>query len=104
MSMSSESSHTEEKLRIPPKYSFEVLKEEDYCAIRIREGAYDKVLVKYGMVSFGTEESDGQMPMKFEYVLLENPNNVEDGTPEMISVLGDILLELLEQNSEQKKE
>jgi hypothetical protein len=42
------------------------------------------------------EKSDGTLPMKFDYDIIKNPNEVDTNTQEFINYIGDILIELLE--------
>jgi hypothetical protein len=48
-------------------------------------------------VAFAKDErSDGTLPMKFDYDIIKNPNEVDTNTQEFINYIGDILIELLE--------
>jgi hypothetical protein len=48
-------------------------------------------------VAFAKDErSDGTLPMKFDYDIIKNPNDVDTNTQEFINYIGDILIELLE--------
>ncbi len=48
----------------------------DYTAIKLLEDKYRNVIYKYGKVAFAKEEDDkGQLPMKFDYDILTNPED-----------------------------
>ena len=50
-------------------------------------------------MSFAPEENaDGKLPMKFDYTIDKNPNDIDLlDNQEFIDYIGDILIELLEQ-------
>ena len=74
---------------------------EDFTAIKLISGPFATIVYKYGQVAFAPEEEkqpDGTLPMKFDYTVIKNPNNLElelDNN-EFIDYIGDILIELLE--------
>jgi hypothetical protein len=52
---------------------------------------------KYGKVAFAKDEKpDGTLPMKFNYDIIKNPENIDTNSQEFINYIGDILIELLE--------
>ena len=71
----------------------------DYSSIKLTEGKFKDVIYHYGKVSFAPEENaDGKLPMKFDYTIDKNPNDIDLlDNQEFIDYIGDILLELLEQ-------
>ena len=71
----------------------------DYSSIKLTEGKFKDVIYHYGKVSFAAEENpDGKLPMKFDYTVDKNPNDIDLlDNQEFIDYIGDILLELLEQ-------
>lgn len=73
----------------------EVLVDKDNVAyIHLLEGEYKGVNFNFGKVSF-QEEGDG-MIMSFEYDLRENAT--VDDTTKFEKTIGDLLLEIIEQN------
>jgi len=62
-------------------------------AIEITEGEYAGTKWLYGKAYFN-QTDDGQMIMKFEYELLDE--EVDQASPELIDIMGDILVEILE--------
>jgi hypothetical protein len=55
------------------------------------------VVYKYGNVAFAKDEKpDGTLPMKFDYDIIKNPDNIDTNNQQFIDYIGDILIELLE--------
>ena len=83
------------------RYIFAQKEGTDYSCIKLTEGKYKDVIYHYGRVAFAPEAEqnpDGTLPMKFDYTVDKNPNNLillED--KEFINYIGDILTELLEE-------
>lgn len=70
--------------------------DETMSGIRITEGDYKGLHWTFGTVSFGEEPDDnGDLSCKFDYVLHENPTNIEEGQ-ELIDFMGEILIEVLD--------
>mgnify|MGYP003121786135 CR=1 FL=1 len=80
-----------------PKYQLiETNSSEDSLintAIEITEGEYAGTKWLYGKAYFN-QTDDGQMIMKFEYEMVEDKSEV--ASPELIDIMGDILVEILE--------
>ena len=54
------------------------------------------IIYKYGTVRFGDQENDnGMLSCKFDYEILENPNNVEK-EQDFDLLLGDIMVDILD--------
>ena len=81
------------------RYVFAQKGNADYSSIKLTEGKFKDVIYHYGKVSFAPEENaDGKLPMKFDYTVDKNPNDMDLlDNQEFIDYIGDILLELLEQ-------
>ena len=81
------------------RYVFAQKGNADYSSIKLTEGKFKDVIYHYGKVSFAPKENaDGKLPMKFDYTIDKNPNDVDLlDNQEFIDYIGDILLELLEQ-------
>ena len=95
MTTANKNSPTDKKNR----YVFAQKGNADYSSIKLTEGKFKDVIYHYGKVSFAPEENaDGKLPMKFDYTIDKNPNDVDLlDNQEFIDYIGDILLELLEQ-------
>ncbi len=66
----------------------------DTDAIHITDGKYKGLHFHYGTVKFN-EQDDGQMEMKFDYVILKKPYGFEDDE-EFHRAAGDLLVHILE--------
>ena len=98
MSTQKRNSHTD---KTKSKYVFAQKGNADYSSIKLTEGKFKDVIYHYGRVAFAPEsekQSDGKLPMKFDYTIDKNPNNlILLDNSEFIDYIGDILLELLEE-------
>jgi len=72
---------------------------ENHWAIKIEEGDYAGVAYQYDTVSFNEEE--GQMVLSFNTITLDNPDKIDLTTPEFESIIGDILVGIIEEQLEQ---
>ena len=81
------------------RYVFAQKGNADYSSIKLTEGKFKDVIYHYGKVSFAPEENaDGKLPMKFDYTVDKNPNDIDLlDNQEFIDYIGDILLELLDE-------
>ena len=89
-----------DKTKNNPRYVFAQKQGDEYSCIKLTEGKFAGVIYHYGKVSFApeTELKDGKLPMKFDYTVDKNPNNlILLDNEEFIDYIGDILLELLEE-------
>ena len=97
MNTQKENSHTD---KTKSKYVFAQKGNADYSSIKLTEGKFKDVIYHYGRVAFAPEsekQPDGKLPMKFDYTIDKNPNNlILLDNSEFIDYIGDILLELLE--------
>jgi len=70
--------------------------EKEQTLVRIVQGKYKNIIYKYGTVRFGDQENDnGMLSCKFDYEILENPNNVEK-EQDFDLLLGDIMVDILD--------
>jgi|TARA_B100000902_G_C27089913_1_gene803296 hypothetical protein len=80
------------------RYVFAQKTGADYTAIKLLDPKYSNVIYKYGKVRFAKEEkADGTLPMKFDYDILSNPESKDIDNQEFIDFIGDILIEVMEQ-------
>jgi len=99
MNTQKENSHTDKtKTR---KYVFAQKEGTDYSCVKLTEGKFKDVIYHYGRVQLAEEKEelpDGRLPMRFDYTVDKNPNDLELlDNKEFIDYIGDILLELLEE-------
>ena len=81
-------------------YVFVEKQGENFTGIKLISGPFADIVYKYGNVGFAPEsEKVGEMlPMKFDYTVDKNTNNlILLDNEEFIDYIGDILLELLEE-------
>ena len=80
------------------KYAFVQREGDDFTCIKLLEGKYKGIIYKYGKVGFAKDEnSDGTLPMKFDYDIIFNPHEETSiDKQEFIDYIGDILIEQLE--------
>jgi hypothetical protein len=79
------------------KYLFVQKEGDDFTCIKLIDDKYLNVVYKYGKVAFAKDEKpDGTLPMKFDYDIIRNPNEIDTNSQDFINHIGDILVELLE--------
>lgn len=79
------------------RYVFVQKEGDDFTCIKIVDAKFKNVIYKYGKVGFAKDEnSDGTLPMKFDYDIVSNPNKVDINSQKFIDFIGDILMEQLE--------
>ena len=86
------------------KYLFVQKDDDDFTCIKLVEDKYLGIVYKYGNVAFARDEKpDGTLPMKFDYDIIKNPDNIDTNNQQFIDYIGDILIELLEKQLEDGK-
>ena len=93
-------------MSIRDKYVFITTRNEDMQCVGIKEGPFAGVVYKYGKVGFAPEsEKVGEMlPMKFDYTVIENRIDADTDSQEFIDHIGDILVVLIDDHLNEKKE
>ena len=80
------------------RYAFAQRKEDDFSCIKLLEGRYEGIIYKYDQVKFSTtENADGQIPLKFTYDIMTNPNKEDVKSDDFRNYIGDILVECVEE-------
>ena len=84
-------------MSIKDQYVFITNKNEDMQCIGIKKGKYHGVVYKYGKVTLGEENNDGNLPFRFEYDILDN-NLIprEEFNEEFFRLIGDILVDIID--------
>jgi len=101
MKQQRKSSSTEQNKK---HYLFVQRDTDDYTCIKLVDDKYLDVVYKYGNVAFAkNENTEGKLPMKFDYDIIRNPNNVDTESQDFINHIGDILVELLEKQLQDGK-
>ena len=79
---------------------------EDFTGLKLISGPYASIVFKYGNVGFAPESEavNGQLPMKFDYTIIENKIQADTDSQEFINHIGDILVILLDEQLKTKKD
>ena len=77
MKSQNENSSTDQKKTNNKRYAFAQRQGDDFsCCINIMDGQYEGIIYKYNNVKFSsTENENGEIPLKFTYDVMTNPNN-----------------------------
>ena len=79
------------------RYVFAQRDVDDFSCIKIVEANYKDIIFTYGHVKFASEENDkGEIPLKFDYDVKVNPNNIDTTSEDFRNYIGDILIEVVE--------
>ena len=78
---------------------------EDFTGLKLISGPYASVVYKYGNVGFRPESEavDGQLPMVFDYTVIENKISADTDSQEFIDHIGDVLVVLLDEKMKEKE-
>ena len=80
------------------RYAFAQRQGDDFSCIKILDGQYEGIIYKYNHVKFSqTENADGELPLKFTYDIMTNPNKEDINSTEFRIYIGDILIEVMEE-------
>ena len=80
------------------RYIFAQRQGDDFSCIKLLEGQYEGIIYKYDQVKFSTtENADGQIPLKFTYDIMVNPNKEDVESNDFRNYIGDILVECVEE-------
>ena len=80
------------------RYAFAQRQGDDFSCIKIMDGQYEGIIYKYNNVKFSsTENENGEIPLKFTYDVMTNPNNEDVKSNDFRYYIGDILVECVEE-------
>ena len=80
------------------RYAFAQRQGDDFSCIKIMDGQYEGIIYKYNNVKLSqTENADGELPLKFTYDIMANPNDEDIKSTEFRNYIGDILVECVEE-------
>ena len=83
------------------KYVFAQRDVDDFSCIKLTEGPFSEIIYTYTNVKFASEENaQGKLPLKFTYEIKKNPNNVDTESEDFRQYIGDILVEVIEEQLE----
>ena len=79
---------------------------EDFTALKLISGPFASIVYKYGNVGFAPESEaiDGQLPMRFDYTVIENKIEADTDSQEFVNHIVDVLLVLLEEQMKDNNE
>jgi len=98
MKSQKENSATDQTKQKNKRYIFAQKQGDDFTCIRLTEGKYKDIIYKYDKVKFAPKANDnGEIPLKFTYDIYLNPSKVDVEDIEFRNYIGDILIELVEQ-------
>ena len=85
-------------------YVFVERQDQDYASIKLTSGPFTDIIYHYGNVQFAKEENeDGNLPMKFDYTVDKNYQNADTDSQEFINHIGDILVTVMDQELNGRK-
>ena len=80
------------------RYIFAQRQGDDFSCIKLLEDQYEGIIYKYNQVKFSTtENANGQIPLKFTYDIMTNPNKEDVKSDDFRNYIGDILVECVEE-------
>ena len=80
------------------RYAFAQREGDDFSCVRLLEGQYDGVIYKYDKVAFEPKPLDsGDIPLRFTYDIMVNPNKKDIESNDFRNYIGDILVECVEE-------
>ena len=90
-------------MSIKDKYVYLTADKEDQTCIGIKGGKFAGVVYKYGEISLGEETTDGKMPFKFKFDIVDNNGlSREQFGDEWITLMGDILIDIIDRQHEEE--
>ena len=100
MKKQKENSPTESKTK---RYTFAQRQQDDYTCVKLTEGKYKDIIYSYGKVGFKQKPNSEEMGVIFDYTIQRNPKDVDWDNQEFIDYIGDILVEIMEQQLKEGK-
>ena len=80
------------------RYAFAQRQGDDFSCIKIMDGQFEGITYKYNNVKLSqTENADGELPLKFTYDIMANPNKEDIKSTDFRNYIGDILVEVMEE-------
>jgi hypothetical protein len=86
------------------RYAFAQKEGDDFSCVKILDGQYEGIIYKYNKVAFETEKLDsGDIPLRFTYDIMTNPNKEDILSADFRNYIGDILVEIVDQQLKEGK-
>ena len=104
MKQQKENSSTDRTKKTSKRYAFAQRKGDDFSCLKILDGQYEGIIYKYNEVKFSqTENENGEIPLKFTYDVMTNPNDEDILSDDFRNYIGDILVEIVDQQLKEGK-
>ena len=104
MKSQNENSDTDQKKKPSKRYAFAQRQGDDFSCIKIMDGQYEGIIYKYDKVAFEPKPLEsGDIPLRFTYDIMTNPNNEDIESLDFRNYIGDILVEVVQEQLEQGK-
>ena len=101
MKQQNENSNTDQTKKPTKRYIFAQKQGDDFSCIKLLEGDYEGIIYKYNNIKFSETENElGQIPLKFTYDIMVNPNKIDIESNDFRNYIGDILIECVEEQLE----
>ena len=101
MNKQNENSNTDQTKKTSKRYVFAQKQGDDFSCIKLLEGDYEGIIYKYNNIKFSETENElGQIPLKFTYDIMVNPNKIDIESNDFRNYIGDILIECVEEQLE----
>ena len=86
------------------RYAFAQKEGDDFSCVKLLDGQYEGIIYKYNKVAFETEKLDsGDIPLRFTYDIMTNPNKEDILSADFRNYIGDILVEIVDQQLKEGK-
>ena len=104
MNKQNENSNTDQTKTQSKRYAFAQRQGDDFSCIKIMDGQYEGIIYKYDKVAFEKAPLDGSdIPLRFTYDIMTNPNNEDILSDDFRNYIGDILVEIVDQQLKEGK-
>ena len=104
MKSQNENSSTDQKKTNNKRYAFAQRQGDDFSCIKIMDGQYEGIIYKYNKVAFEPKPLEsGDIPLRFTYDIMLNPKKVDVESEDFKNYIGDILVEIVEQQLKEGK-
>ena len=104
MKSQNENSSTDQKKTNNKRYAFAQRQGDDFSCIKIMDGQYEGIIYKYDKVAFEPKPLEtGDIPLRFTYDIMTNPNNEDIESLDFRNYIGDILVEVVQEQLEAGK-
>ena len=98
MNKQNENSNTDQTKQTSKRYAFAQRQGDDFSCIKIMDGQYEGIIYKYDKVAFEPKPLDsGDIPLRFTYDIMTNPNKEDVESEDFRNYIGDILVEVVQE-------